>query len=569
MRAALVLLVLLAAAAAALPLGAWHRRDIPAEMRGEEVEFYVAVRQAGMPALRRRLADITNPHSPQYGHWMTAADMRAMVYPMDVAAARGEMLRLGARSAEPIRDGAFLRVRMTINTAEAALGAPASMFTPKGRGTARQIIRAPGAAIPHREGTSIVGLLGWADLPPLHSTVTRPRRPAVAARDVGSCPFADTACIAFLLNYHHIADEWRNAHYVSVFNDVTLGEYYSGANLGAFLGQFAPTANVTVSITGTNDATACNAPSSCVEASLDMQTIAGIARNVTELNAYMSQERIGIDSILDYPLFLQDVAAARGPGVIGSISYGMDENAISESLARAFATAVEQLAAMGGTIFVASGDSGVQNIDGSCAAPVASFPASVPYVVAVGATQPAKLEVPEKVANVSEAGFTSGSGVSALFDRPVYQNATSSPATTYRTIPDVVAVGVAYLVTLSDGVYEVGGTSASTPLLAAMGAMLHSARAAAGLPSLGPLAPFFYAHPECFADVTSGSTDCGSASQPCCPGGADAGVGPDRATGLGSARFDCLVAAALNTTISGTWQAWQSDASALNMPVWL
>jgi subtilase family serine protease len=169
----------------------------------------------------------------------------------------------------------------------------------------------------------------------------------------------------------------------------------------------------------------------------------------------------------------------------------------------------------GVAITVSAGDSGYG----------AEYPAASRYVTAVGGTSLSK--------NSSSRGWTesvwsgTGSGCSAYDAKPSWQTDSGCGK---RTIADVSAVadpatGVAVYDTYSsDNGWEVfGGTSASSPLIAAVYAL-------AGTPSAGSYpASFPYAHTGALNDVTSGSNgSCGGSYQCTGTGGYD---GP---TGLGT-----------------------------------
>ena len=55
----------------------------------------------------------------------------------------------------------------------------------------------------------------------------------------------------------------------------------------------------------------------------------------------------------------------------------------------------------------------------------------------------------------------------------------------------------------------VGGTSASSPVVAGIFAQLNNLRLKAGKPSLGFLNPLIYQNPQAFHDVTAGMNDGG------------------------------------------------------------
>ena len=131
----------------------------------------------------------------------------------------------------------------------------------------------------------------------------------------------------------------------------------------------------------------------------------------------------------------------------------------------------------------------------------ASWPASSPWVTAVGATR----FIGQKVGNEEMATdqFGSGGGFSKLFDQtnaPWQVKATAHylatvapsslpPAGSFppngRGTPDVAALGEGYQVIVDGRATSVGGTSASSPAFAAMVSLLNEARLNAGKKPMG------------------------------------------------------------------------------------
>ena len=153
------------------------------------------------------------------------------------------------------------------------------------------------------------------------------------------------------------------------------------------------------------------------------------------------------------------------------------------------------------------------------------YPAASPDVVAVGGTT---LNVASTTRGWTETVWSgSGSGCSAFEPKPSWQTDTGCSR---RTVSDVAAVadpytGVAvYDTTNGNGGWnEVGGTSASSPIIAATYAL-------AGRPAAGTNpASYLYAHPSALYDVTSGA-DGSCAPAYLCTGE----VGYDGPTGLGT-----------------------------------
>jgi len=191
-----------------------------------------------------------------------------------------------------------------------------------------------------------------------------------------------------------------------------------------------------------------------------------------------------------------------------------------------------------------------------------SWPASSPFITAVGATR----FVGQKAGNEEMATdqFGSGGGFSKMFAQtpnakyqveavahyvnnppkdPKYPPAGSFPPHG-RATPDISALGEGYQVYVNGRLEAVGGTSASTPAFAGLVSLMNEARAQAGKKPLGFLNPFIYQNADCFTDITKGTNAIGRGNGPIAYGFA-AAPGWDPATGLGTPKFDKLLAAAL------------------------
>jgi hypothetical protein len=160
----------------------------------------------------------------------------------------------------------------------------------------------------------------------------------------------------------------------------------------------------------------------------------------------------------------------------------------------------------------------------------ASWPASSPWVTAVGATR----FVGQTVGNAEMATdqFGSGGGFSSMFDQSnagyqvdavaKYLSTVSAetlpPASSFnpkgRATPDVSALGEGYQVIVAGHPTSVGGTSASSPAFAGLMSLVNEARLAAGKPAMGFLNPFLYKNADAFTDVTLGSNKIGRGGQP-------------------------------------------------------
>ncbi len=232
-----------------------------------------------------------------------------------------------------------------------------------------------------------------------------------------------------------------------------------------------------------------------------------------------------------------------------------------------------KLGLRGVTVLVASGDDGVANFPArtnkiQCGFNP-SFPASSPYVLAVGSTQfkGGKLtgdEVAQSSDNTPSGAITTGGGFSSLFTRLDHQdtvvtrylqdpksdvphaphNSTSAPSKGFningRGYPDVAALGHNYPVIINGKSYNVDGTSAAAPVVAAMMALINNERLLRGKTKapLGFINPLLYSlaatHPDIFNDVTEGRNNCAAGSPTtkiCCGSGFTANTGWDPLTG--------------------------------------
>ncbi len=257
------------------------------------------------------------------------------------------------------------------------------------------------------------------------------------------------------------------------------------------------------------------------------------------------------------------MAGTSNPPLVHSISYG--SIATEDPLAdiKRFNTEACKLGLKGLTIMVSSGDDGVANFeardDSSYCGFNPSFPATSPYVVAVGATQGPESNQPEIACSSSTGGIiTTGGGFSVYLSRPSYQddavsnylaNAPNLPPSSQfntkgRGYPDVALLGYNYQVVIGGQTYAVSGTSASSPVFAGLVSLINGLRFAAGKGPVGFINPTLYKlgaqKSSVFNDITVGENNCcaGNAGQQvCCQYGFNATVGWDPLTGWGSVNF--------------------------------
>ena len=153
-----------------------------------------------------------------------------------------------------------------------------------------------------------------------------------------------------------------------------------------------------------------------------------------------------------------------------------------------------------------------------------------------------KHPVAETVWNDSVYGESAagGGGLSRREARPAYQDGFNPQ--NHRGVPDVSALAdivPGWPDVINSELQPVGGTSGSTPFIAAATALVDGSERMAGRPPVGLANGWFYkaaSHPGAFFDVTTGNDDLAGVG--CC----QATVGYDLASGLGVPNWAVLPA---------------------------
>ncbi|KAH9011651.1 subtilisin-like protein [Lactarius pseudohatsudake] len=244
-----------------------------------------------------------------------------------------------------------------------------------------------------------------------------------------------------------------------------------------------------------------------------------------------------------------------------STSYGANEWYVPPEYARALCILFAQLGARGVTVLYSTGDHGVgedcKDESGNVRF-VAEFPASCPYLTAVGGTTN---QYPEVAAPFSGGGFSS------YFPRPVYQDVAVSAflerqGTQYsglynpegRGIPDIAAQALGFTVFFRNVRTAADGTSCSTPTVAGIISLLNDYLIANGRPPLG------FLNVRLYDDGFAGLNDITSGSNPGCgTDGFSAVPGWDPVTGLGTPDFQKLQRIFMIPLGGGTGQGNQPE----------
>jgi len=252
--------------------------------------------------------------------------------------------------------------------------------------------------------------------------------------------------------------------------------------------------------------------------------------------------------------WITGVANSATPSDVYTFSYSYPESYMTAAAMTSFNNQAMKLGVMGVTVVVASGDDGAPGSTvglGSNCMYDPSFPASSPYVVAVGATMGPESGKKEVACQTDRQNgpITSGGGFSKFAKRLPHQDravkayfatVSTSPvsgySTTGRGYPDVALMAKYYQTIIGGKTYYLSGTVVAAPVFAAMVSLVNAARLKIGRSTLGFLNPALYAYNGSFAnDITSGDNKCTTIQ--CCTQGFYTAKGWDPVTGFGSVDF--------------------------------
>ena len=553
--------------------------------------------KADLDGLTRFATAVSDPRSPQYGHYESIANLaRRFGAP---AAERSRVTsyleRVGATGVKIDVTGLFADATMNVSQAQRLFGTTLGSFRPAGGAARGASFMAPvsGARLPaalQRDVTGVVGL----DTQPLFGSPTaetpgKAAWPHDAAAPAASAGMDDESgymqrtgtaagCAAAVSQSGFTPNQYLTAYNYAPLQSAGIegqGERVALIEIDGFrysdLRNFSKCFGLaTPAINGFGVGLKKPlAPGG--ESTLDLEVLDAAAPKLKAVDVYESRpDANDVLHALTAPLR----NAGNKPDVI-SASLGSCEEATRLTIGKAGLRnaegALALAAASGISVLASSGDDG----SSACVTPsgrplpdlAVSYPASSPFVTSVGGTNvglnAANQIVSQEVWNDSPLVLASGGGgFSMLFDRPSYQN--SFVTASHRAVPDVsmladVAPGYEIFCTAKgdctgqghNGPWsQVGGTSAAAPLLAGGLALVDQALRRDHRQDIGLANPLLYgiAHspsaPNVISDVVSNDNDLGQslAGKPfgCCT----AGPGFDEASGLGSINLTGLAFAA-------------------------
>jgi kumamolisin len=496
------------------------------------IELSVLLRQRHPDGLARFLEAVSDPSSPRFGRFLDAT-------------AFGERFGLPAE-----------RVSSAVDLLAAA------GFEVRPPHPQRIALRLRGSAglVGSYFGVELVDFERASDGTTYHRPAAAPAIPAELRGLVTAVSGLDTRVMGTTSSVFDIAPDGLKPSDIALAYDIgplhDLGIRGEGQTIGIFSGATFDPADVAafddrygiegppverVAVNGGSSDTTSNTAG---EVALDIQMIRGVAPQAQIVNYEVPGLQNFVQSIAD----VVDRAIADGIDIL-SISYGTIDT--DTACGQPWLTAAERqrgelslqaAAAAGMSIFVSSGDAGAytsQHFSDECILESVSWPASSPWVVAVGGTL---LSVREDGTYLEEAGWEdllqhwgTGGGLSPVDPRPEWQQAPgvdNEVSNGNRQVPDVAAFGdpdSGAMMVFGGQWTRAGGTSASAPFWAGAMLLVDQYAEGEGVEDLGFVTPTLYALASStqpfppFHDVVRG----GNRLHNCTPGW-------DYATGLGS-----------------------------------
>jgi len=532
----------------------WQLEKTPIDNDVIKTTFVLKHDKAAMEAFERTLLDRSNPKSSNYGKWLKHDEIKSRIAPStDSVKKVTEFLNSFGITEKDIsvnKMGDMLTVSMPVKTANKMLKTEFALF----RSASQRNVAIPRITkpyyLPEEIAQHVQIVADIVRFPSLRQGPTIFNSDGKVSTDpeFNTC---GTKCNGFTT-----PDVLKTAYSFEYMTTATAGnsmsvaefqyQYYDNTDLQSFGDACGVTADVEVTIGG-NNPKICEA-GGCVEALLDIEYIEAVANPIPLTVIYSPTY-----SLLDWVNQVMDMA---DPPLVHSVSYGNDE--VQQTSTEYMDSCNEQFmaaGAMGLSILFAAGDQGVWGRSGVGSTYHPDFPASSPYVTAVGGTNFAT----KSVIGEESTWDCGGGGFSDTFARPSWQEdavtnyiskATAAGVlpdqnlwnSTGRAYPDVSALGGQtnpYCVGIKGGSFGgVAGTSASCPVVAGIFAQLNDVRLKAGKSPLGWLNQLIYSAEAaaCFNDVNDGSmNNCNKGTV-----GFAALDGWDPATGYGSINYSCM-----------------------------
>ena len=483
----------------------------------ESLDVVVALKLRNRDLLDYHVRALTSPGDPEFGRWLSREQVLADYAPLPerANAVAAYLTQAGFTNVRIEPNRLLVTATGTTTAIRTAFHTELGRFVRDGR---EGIANVTDVRVPPELSDTVLSVQGLQTLDQMHTMILRANGVLLSGSVHGLNP------VLFPVAYNATGLPTASTTPVGIITEGKMTQTIS--DLHQFESQNnLPTINPTVVQVGP----ASNDTSNTAEWNLDSQSIQAMAGGqVAQMIFYTAYSLTNANLTKTFNKSVSDNIAK-----VINVSLGECESAAYSDGSMATDDQIFQVAiAQGQTISVSSGDSGSKE----CGNPVgtavgASYPASSPYVIAVGGTTLYTDTSGNYGGEVTWSG--TGGSPSLIEAKPSWQNAVVSGA--YRGVPDIAFDADPYsgaIIVVNGTLQQYGGTSLASPLFVGSWARIQSANNA----RLGFPASWIYSHgaqyTSAFHDVTSGTN-----------GGYSAAAGWDYTTGFGS--FDVAATALL------------------------
>ncbi|KAG7275441.1 hypothetical protein CRUP_033174 [Coryphaenoides rupestris] len=510
----------------------------------EDLQLTFALKQQGVDVLEDTLRRVSDPGSPQYAKYLSLEEVSSLVRPSELTqkVVRRWLQSHGVTECLSVYTHDFLQCNMTAAVAEALLpGARFHRYVRDGHFQVRSVSPYSVDQEVHHHLDFVGGLHRFPARGLDVASHGRHSRHSKARFHLGVNP--SILRERYNLSASDVGSAQNNSQAVAQF----LEQYYHPADLAEFMSMFGGSfqhLSLVERVVGTQGGGKAG-----LEASLDVEYIMSTGANISTWVFTNPGRHEAQEPFLQWMVLLSNMSALPW---VHTVSYGDDEDSLSTAYMTRINTEFMKAGVRGISLLFASGDSGAgcRHVPKEENSFRPSFPASSPYVTTVGGTSfknPFKMTY-EVTDYISGGGFSNASAV----DNYIQAVAAGLPPLTYfntsgRAYPDLAALSDNYWVVSNRmPIPWVSGTSASTPVVGGMLALINDQRLLKGLPPLGFLNPRLYKlKGQALFDVTEGC-HLGCLDEKVQGKGFCAAPSWDPVTGWGTPNYPALLAALLD-----------------------
>ncbi len=474
----------------------------------ESLDVVVSLKLRNRELLDYHLRALTRPGDPEFGRWLSREQILADYAPLPerANAVAGYLIQAGFTNVHIEPNRLLVTATGTTTAIRNAFHTELGRFVRDGR---EGIANVTAVQVPPELNDTVLSVLGLQTLDQMHTMNYRVDGVLLTGSVHGLNP------VLFPVAYNAAGLPTASTTPVGIITEGKMTQTIS--DLHQFESQNnLPTINPTVVQVGPPS----NDTSNTAEWDLDSQSIQAMAGG--QVGQIIFYDAYSLSN--SYITKALNKAVSDNIAKVINVSLGECESAAYSDGSMATDDQIFQLAiAQGQTFSVSSGDSGSKECGNPPGTSVgASYPASSPYVIAVGGT------TLYTDANGNYGGEVTWSGTggspSLIEAKPSWQNGVVSG--TYRGVPDIAFDADPYsgaIIVVNGTLQQYGGTSLASPLFVGSWARIQSANNA----KLGFPASWIYSHgaqfTSAFHDVTSGTN-----------GDYSATTGWDYTTGFGS-----------------------------------